>query len=179
MTRAVSSIIIVLATLVVASALPLAAAGAFVKIDGVPGESTDKDHQGWIEVQSFSHPSARFDLTTGQSTMPTRSGSHEAGEIAIVKSYDSASASLFQSCVEGENIPTVRVELCGEGEGKGNCARYVLNDVTVTAVGLKRTGKKAAPTEQVTLAYDRILWSYEGAPSDPAKSMSLQRKTRK
>jgi type VI secretion system secreted protein Hcp len=179
MLRAVSSIIIVLLTFLVASALPLAAAGAFIKIAGVPGESTDEDHPGWIEVQSFSHPTARFDSTTGRSTMPSGSGSHEAGEVAIVKSYDSASASLFKACVDGEPIPTIRVELCGEGEGKAKCARYVLNDVSVTAVGLKRKRKQAEPTEQVTFAYDRIQWSYEGAPTDPAEGQSLQRKTRK
>jgi type VI secretion system secreted protein Hcp len=26
---------------------------AFVKIDGIEGESTDDMHQGWIEIQSF------------------------------------------------------------------------------------------------------------------------------
>jgi len=178
MPRAVSPIIFVLATLLVVSALPLAAAGVFVKIEGIPGESSDKDHQGWIEVQSFSHPSARFDSATGRSTMPDGSGSHQAGEVSIVKIYGPSSSSLFNACADGRQIPTIHVELCGDGEGKDNCARYIMNDVSVTAVGLKRTGKKTPPTEQVTFAYDRIQWSYEGVPTDPAKSMSLQRKTR-
>ncbi len=28
---------------------------AFLKIDGIPGESTDDKHKDWIEILSFSH----------------------------------------------------------------------------------------------------------------------------
>jgi type VI secretion system secreted protein Hcp len=28
---------------------------AFLKVEGVPGESTDDKHQGWIEILHYSH----------------------------------------------------------------------------------------------------------------------------
>ena len=33
----------------------IGAGGCFLKIEGVPGESTDEGHADWIEVMSFSH----------------------------------------------------------------------------------------------------------------------------
>ncbi len=29
-------------------------AAGFIKFDGIDGESVDKDHKGWVDVQSFS-----------------------------------------------------------------------------------------------------------------------------
>src|SRR5262247_1795131 len=45
----------VLACAVVSAGLPAtAAAGIYMKIKDIPGESAQPDHQGWIEVQTWS-----------------------------------------------------------------------------------------------------------------------------
>ena len=52
---------------------PLEAAAAavdfFLKIDDIPGESTDDDHKGWIEITSFSHAITQ-PVTTSTSGAP-------------------------------------------------------------------------------------------------------------
>ena len=67
---------------------------AFLKIDGVDGESTDDQHKKWIEVLSVSH------RMTQQSTGTSGGGIHSGvrvdhGNLTVVKNVDGAGPDLF------------------------------------------------------------------------------------
>src|SRR4030042_5438875 len=84
---------------------------AFLKIDGIKGESTDSKHKGEIQLQSFgwgvSNSAGGLSAAGGRGA-----GKASPSSFAIMKKQDVASASLFQACATGlhskEMLVTVR-----------------------------------------------------------------------
>ena len=65
---------------------------AFLKIDGIPGESTDDKHKDWIEVLSFEfgmdQPSSATDSSAGGGTTERV----DVDDLAVMKHIDKAAA---------------------------------------------------------------------------------------
>ena len=76
---------------------------AFLKLDGMDGESTDDKYKGWVEVQSFSMGITHL-TTIGSATGGAGSGRTTVGELQIQKVVDKSSAVLFQKCATGEHF---------------------------------------------------------------------------
>jgi len=77
----------------------------FIKIDQIPGESTDEKHKDEIEVLSYS-----FGMKHGDAGSSSTGGARTAGRIAhkpfdFVKVTDKASAKLLEKCCNGTHIP--------------------------------------------------------------------------
>src|ERR1700739_1966678 len=91
---------------------------AFLKIDGIPGESTDDKHKDWIEVLSYNHgitqPVSGTTSSAGGATSPRTQ--HQ--DFVIAKYVDKASPKLYESCSTGQHIKTVSLELCRAGGDK-------------------------------------------------------------
>jgi type VI secretion system secreted protein Hcp len=82
----------------------------FIKFNGVlglEGEATDKDHQGWTELLSYSlggnQPSTAMGVGSG-------SNSPSVKEINCTKENDTISAALFQFAARGDIIPSVLID---------------------------------------------------------------------
>ena len=68
---------------------------SFIKIDGVPGESTDSKHKDWIEVLSF-HWGVSQHETGSQSSGGARSSQRvDHQDLSFVHTIDKASPELF------------------------------------------------------------------------------------
>ena len=76
----------------------------FMKYDSVLGEATDRAHQGWIEVSSYSWGISQTDV--GSSGAPGGPGkTPSTGEITVTKKSDSTSPLLLQRLNEkGESL---------------------------------------------------------------------------
>lgn len=148
----------------------------FILIDGIEGESMDKDHKGWIDILSFNHE------VIGPAPIDSLHSSPPAmGEFSITKAVDSASPKLFLFACEGTVVPTMTLEMRrSHGDGQ-TVMRYKLDQVVVTKVydrasphlatydsGATPTGSlpveevpfAAELTEQVSLNYSQIQWEH-------------------
>ena len=128
----------------------------FLKIDGVPGESTDSKHKEWIEVLSFSQgvsqPSSRS-LSPG-GAMSAEPAAHQY--FSIMKVLDKASPKLMQYCSNGKHIKDVVLELCrAEGDGQ-RFMEYKMTDVIISSVRPSGSAGDAVPTEEVSFNYAKI-----------------------
>ena len=77
----------------------------FIKIDQIPGESTDEKHKDEIEVLSF-----EFGMEHGDAGSSSTGGARTAGRIRhkpfkFKKVFDKASAKLMEKCCDGTHIP--------------------------------------------------------------------------
>ena len=77
----------------------------FIKIDQIPGESTDDKHKDEIEVLSFA-----FGMEHGDAGSSSTGGSRTAGRVRhkpfkFTKVTDKASAKLLEKCCDGTHIP--------------------------------------------------------------------------
>jgi len=131
----------------------------FLKIDIIDGESTDEKHEGWIEVQSFSHGIEMpvSGIGTGRLT-----GASVHQDFSVVKELDKASPKLYLHCCNGQHLNQVIMELCKATGEKQKFMEYVFTDVIVSSVrpgGSAQSGEPL-PVEEVTLNYGKIEWTY-------------------
>ncbi len=78
----------------------------FLKIDKVPGESTDDKHKEWIELLSFQHG-----MTQPVSGVASTAGGRSAERVDIqdlcfTKWLDKASPKLYAACCRGITLRT-------------------------------------------------------------------------
>lgn len=118
-----------------------AAVDMFLKIDGVKGESMDKDHVGEIEINSFS-----WGATNNGSFGSGSGGGGGAGKVnvqdfSIVKYFDAASPDLFIACATGKRISeatlTVRqrpAQNAAPERAEGNFLVIKLQDVLISGI---------------------------------------------
>ena len=135
---------------------------AYLKIDGVPGESSDDKHKDWIEVLSFS---------TGVD-QPSSGGASSGGgrsaeranfqDFSVVKTLDKASPKLALACADGTHIKEVKLELCRASGDKQKYMEYLLADVIVSSArpGGSSQGGEALPLEEVSFNFGKIEWIY-------------------
>lgn len=85
---------------------------AFLKIDGIEGESTDDKHQNWIEISAFSHGMTQRVADTASSAGARASERASHGQFVVIKDLDKASPKLAVYLNQGKNIDKIRLELC-------------------------------------------------------------------
>lgn len=135
---------------------------AFVKVDTIPGESTDQKHSQWIEVLSFSWGVSQ--TATGSSSSGGGKAAERAShnDFSVVKTLDKASPKLFLACCKGDHIKTVTIELCRATGDKQKYMEYKMQDVLVTSVrpGGSSHGGESLPLEEISFNYGKITQTY-------------------
>ncbi len=134
-------------------------ADAFLKIDGIKGESTDDKHKEWIEILSYSwgcsqQASASASTSGGGTTQRV-----DFADFNIVKTLDSATPLLFKACAKGDHIKEVILELCRAGGDKLKFMEYKMADVIISNVSVGGSGGGDS-TESVSFNYGKIEQTY-------------------
>lgn len=138
------------------------AVDAFLKIDGVPGESTAAGHEGEIDLDSFSW-GASNPTTIGSATGGAGAGKVNFKELVVTKHVDKASAKLFLHCCNGVHFPeaTITVRKAG-GDGGGSGRDYLVytfDTVFVTSIDWAGPGDEG-PEESVAFVFGQIDIKY-------------------
>jgi type VI secretion system secreted protein Hcp len=134
---------------------------AFLKVDGIAGESTDEKHVAEIEIVSFRHG-----VMQGPGSDPSTSGNLSAGrcehhDFSVVKTMDIASAPLYAACCSGKHIPTITLSVHRAGGSKVKYFEVKLTDVLVSSINYMAAGNSGElPNEEITFKYGRIDWTY-------------------
>lgn len=131
----------------------------FMQIAGLPGESTDATHQGWIRIDELSGVITRSIQPGAKDQMRSR-GETTLGDIRVNRQTDKSSAKLFEACAAGKLFPTVQIDLCTTIGGKQQTfISYTLKNVIVSNYALSGASDDA-PKEGVSLAFSAIDWVY-------------------
>lgn len=137
------------------------AANMFLQIQGIPGESGDEKHQGWIEILSYSFAASQ--PTTGsKSTAGARSAQRvDITDFSVVKQLDLASPKLFQHCCDGTHIPLVTLHLCRTiNKEQVMYMEYKLEHVLVSSVRPSASNGADVPLEDVTFNPSKTSMDY-------------------
>ena len=142
---------------------------AFLKIEGVAGETQRAGHKGEIPIFSFS-------WGANNPTSVGISGGGGAGKVAIssfsfMKRTDAGSAALFQACCTGKHFPKATVTLYKAGGDKAiDFLKYDFEEVFVEAVQWSgASGGDDTPTESVSFAFGRVEMTYSPQAADGTK----------
>ena len=144
------------------------AVDAFLKIDGIDGESTDRAHKDSIEVESFS-------WGLSQSGSLAFGGGGGAGKVQFQDFHFSsntskASPKLMLACATGEHIKKAELfcrKAGGESANSGaDFLKLTLTDVLVSSYNNAGNGQNVS--DQVSFAFAKIEFTYVPQNADGA-----------
>jgi type VI secretion system secreted protein Hcp len=134
---------------------------AFIKIDGVPGESTDDKHKDWIELIGYAHGISQPASSTVSTAGGATAGRVNMQDFSITKFLDKASPKLAELCCTGKHIKDVTIELCRAGGDKLKYMEIKMEEVIIASVGANGAPKgENFPTETVGFNFGKIKWTY-------------------
>ncbi|MDQ8000477.1 MAG: type VI secretion system tube protein Hcp, partial [Pseudomonadota bacterium] len=127
----------------------------------IKGESQDKDHKDWIEVNSWRHS-----IVQPRSATASTAGGHTAercehGEMVFQKDMDVVSPLLYQHASGGSTFDEVTVEFY-RADGEGKRVRYLeikLKYVLIASV-TPSVISEGVPSESFSLKYAAVQWKY-------------------
>jgi len=129
---------------------------AFLKIDGIEGESSDVKHKGEIDVISF-----HWGITN-----PER-GRSRISDLQIVKGLDIASPAIFDAVCSGDRFKEAQLTLRKAGGDQQEYYKVMMEDVLITSqTPAGNTGGDAIPMEQLSLNFSKVEVNYR--PQSPS-----------
>ena len=139
----------------------------FIKIDGIPGESTDREHKDEIEVLSYSwgESNAGAHFATGSGA---GAGKVSMQDLHITMHVSKASPSLMLHCATGKHIPTAKLTVRKAGsEGSGfDFLTITLTDVLVSSFQEAGSSGGDLPQESVSFVYKTVKIEYKQQKAD-------------
>lgn len=132
------------------------AACYFLKIDGIAGESQDKQHQGEIELESFSWGETHSAVTPGL----TAAGKVNIKDLQVTKRMDKASPLLMLAAASGQHFKSAVLTAQKSAELPQEYLTITLGDITVSSYQTEAPGADPWPVDQVSFSFSRIEMVY-------------------
>lgn len=135
---------------------------AFLKIDGIPGESLDAQFGDWIEMEDFDVGASQSASATMTSSGGATSGRARMSDLFFRKAVDKATPKLHEACCSGKHFKEVKIALNRAGTEKVKYMEITLEEVIISSVSLAGNGSVEGgfPSEIVRLNYARIKMAY-------------------
>jgi type VI secretion system secreted protein Hcp len=151
----------------------------FLKLDGIDGQSTDKKHDKWLDVISFSHGTAQ------------NASIQRAGDVAgrgqfepfvFTHAVDKASPKLQQCCMKGDKIAKAQFQYCRVVGGESTPVyEFTLENCRVIKCEVKclNTDPNAdpltqQPIEEVSLIAGKETWKVTPIKADGSKDGAIE-----
>jgi len=144
---------------------------AFLKIEGIKGESVDAKHKDEIVLDSFSwgvaNSGAGYAGSAGRGT-----GKSSPTDFSIVKKVDTSSPGLFAACASGQHTKSMIVTVRKAGGTALEYLVYKFHDVMVSSYQAGGSSMGDIPQENVSFNYAKVEISYvpqdsKGAAKSP------------
>jgi type VI secretion system secreted protein Hcp len=147
---------------------------AFLKIDGIKGESRDDRRRDEIEVLSFSWGES-------QTGTVAHGGGGGAGKVAMqdfhfTALFSKASPALFLACASGQHLPEALLSIRGAGENPQDFLKWRLSDILVSSYQTEGIahGDAGRPTDQFSLNFAQIEVEYSPQKPDGSLDQSIK-----
>ena len=137
----------------------------FLKIDGIPGESTDSRHKNEINVESWSWSESN-PAGGGVGAGPGRgAGKVVMNDFQFTMRSNKASPKCFLSCATGAAIKEALLTCRKAGKEQQEFLKIKLSDVLVSRYETGGSTGDVVPTDSVALSFARIEVTY--SPQKP------------
>ncbi|MFO1062508.1 MAG: type VI secretion system tube protein Hcp [Pirellulales bacterium] len=132
---------------------------AYIKFDGIDGESKDKSHQGWSDLGSFRQEISR--PGAGATGAARRRGTVTHPDLECSKLLDKSSPKIAEAVLKGKVFPKVEIQLTTSttDSGRETYYKYTLENVLVTSYQVQGSAG-AHTTESFLLNFEQIKSTY-------------------
>ena len=126
----------------------------WLRLDGIDGESTDREHPRQIEVLALDWQA------TQKSTSAAGAGSKD---ISLALATSSASPAILKKCVQGAAVPTATISGRKSGEGQRDFLTWDFTSLRFKSYDVAFT--EGPPIDVVTFSFTQVTMTYR--PQDP------------
>jgi type VI secretion system secreted protein Hcp len=132
---------------------------AYIKFDGVDGESLAKGHEKWSDLIDFSQ--AVHKIGAGATGAARRRGTPVLEDVQCKKLLDKASPKLAEAVCNGKVFPKVEIHLKNAtlDSSRETYYKYELKNVLVTSYNVQG-GSQDKPMESFSLNFEEIKVTY-------------------
>jgi type VI secretion system secreted protein Hcp len=131
----------------------------FLKIEGIAGAATEKDHKGEIPIGGFS-VSAQGTQSIGSQSSGAGAGKVNIQSFSITKTLDKSSPLLFQAAATGQHFKEAVLSFTHKASGKEQTyLKFDFQNVLISSVQDGNSGG-GVPQEQVTFAFQKVQESF-------------------
>ena len=131
----------------------------FLKIDGIPGESSDDKYKEWVEVLSYYFRVRQPVSGTASSAGGATAERANFSDFKVVKRIDKATPKLALACADETHIKGINMDLCRAGGDKIKYMEYKLSNCIVSSISTGGSNG-GEPSETLTFNYGKIEWTY-------------------
>lgn len=134
----------------------------FLKIDGITGESSDKNHKGWIDIDYFSWGNQR-QITSNTSTQGDRESSNTIiSDLILYKHMDKSTPNLFMNaCCGGGKEIKIHLSQTGSGSGSNVYAEYTMQNAIIRHYEMAaKSPCRYRPIEEIKISFIRLQIKY-------------------
>jgi type VI secretion system secreted protein Hcp len=151
----------------------MAAVDLYLELEGVKGESKDKDHKDQMELQSWAWGVSNqgyYGTGTGGAK-----GKGQVQDLTIIKHVDKSSVELFKRSLTGKHIDKGKLTAY-KAAGDGSRVPYLqieLKKVYITGVNASGSGGEIVPTESVSMNFEEFRYIYTPQNDDGSKGAEI------
>jgi type VI secretion system secreted protein Hcp len=144
---------------------------AFLKLDGIKGESTDATHKDEIEVLSFSWGVSQ--TATLGTPAGGRAGKATFQDLHFTSVAHKGSPNLFLSCATGEHLKEAVLTLRKAGGRGVEFLKIKLTDVLISSYLPNGAADGDTPSEEISLNFGKIEFAYTPQNADGAPGTAV------
>lgn len=141
----------------------------YVSIKNIAGSVTTKNHEQWIQADSF-----EFDLSRRISVRPGQVSDREhttpsIGDVILTKQLDKSSPYLFEAGCTGTSLGQIKIDACGGSGDSDKYLQYTLSDVIISKyeiMGNDDHETHQLPTETLRLNFTKLEMTFTPRNSD-------------
>ena len=138
----------------------------FLKIDGIPGESTDSKHKDEIEVASWSWGAAQAATATAGAKGGGGAGKVSMQDFHFAMPLSKASPKLMLACASGQHINTAALYARKAGKDQQEFLKLTFSDVLVSSYQTGGATGDILPVDQVSINFSKIQIEYKEQKAD-------------
>jgi type VI secretion system secreted protein Hcp len=137
---------------------------AFLKLDGIKGESQVKGFEDQIQIESFHWGVAQTVVQIGSGGAGT--GRPTKKDFLFTSASSQASPLLFLNCATGKHIKDGVLTLRSAGGSQTNFSTIKLTDLLISAYDQAGDEDGSVPMDEVSINYTKIEFAYNGEIQD-------------
>jgi type VI secretion system secreted protein Hcp len=137
---------------------------AFLKIEGIEGESADTKHKGEIDIHSFSWGASN--AGTFASGGGGGAGKVNMQDFHFTMNVNKASVKLMLACAGGDHIKSSILTCRKAGKDQQEFFKVTFSDVLVSSFQTGGNGGATLPMDSISLNFAKAEWEYKEQKAD-------------